>query len=399
MEKVPDKDYILLPLWTQEPLFSSSLKNSLGARYKPSREEENKDTKDPGNEDSEALITKQPRVNQEEMGSVNSTNIVNAVSSTVNAANNEVSVVGRKSSIELPDDLNMPNLEDISIFEDLNKDVFGVEADLNNMESTFQVSPIPITRIYKDHPLKQVIRDLHSVPQTRRMSKNLEEHGLVSTINQRTNHMDLQNCLFACFFLSQMDPKKGHTQEEGIDYDEVFAPVARIEVIRLFLAYALFKDFVVYQMDVKSAFLSGKIKEEKEDVIFISKDKYVNEILNKFGFLDVKTASTPMETHKTLLKDKKGEDIDEHLYRSMIGSLMYLTSSRPDIMFAVCACARFQVNPKILHLHAVKRIFRYLKGQPKLGVWEGCLKWNGKDAKDEIGTCAHKLNVYAVMYN
>ncbi|GKC48621.1 hypothetical protein Tco_1071366 [Tanacetum coccineum] len=76
-----------------------------------------------------------------------------------------------------------------------------------------------------------------------------------------------------------------------------------------------------------------------------------------------------METHKPLLKDADGEDVDEHLYRSMIGSLMYLTSSRPDIMFAVCVYARFQVNPKSLHLHAVKRIFRYLKGQPKLGLW------------------------------
>ncbi|GKF95893.1 hypothetical protein Tco_0288628 [Tanacetum coccineum] len=76
-----------------------------------------------------------------------------------------------------------------------------------------------------------------------------------------------------------------------------------------------------------------------------------------------------METHKPLLKDADGKDVDEHLYRSMIRSLMYLTSSRPDIMFAVCACARFQVNPKSLHIHAVKRIFRYLKGQPKLGLW------------------------------
>ncbi|GJV55375.1 hypothetical protein Tco_1456380 [Tanacetum coccineum] len=85
-------------------------------------------------------------------------------------------------------------------------------------------------------------------------------------------------------------------------------------------------------------------------------------ILKKFAFNDVKTASTPMETHMPLLKDVDGEDVDEHLYRSKIGSLMYLTSSRLDIMFAVCACARFQVNPKSSHLHAIKRIFRYLKG-------------------------------------
>ncbi|GKD74088.1 hypothetical protein Tco_1332370 [Tanacetum coccineum] len=76
-----------------------------------------------------------------------------------------------------------------------------------------------------------------------------------------------------------------------------------------------------------------------------------------------------METQKALLKDEDGEEVDVHLYRSMIGSLMYLTSSRPDIMFVVCACARYQVNPKVSHLHVVKRIFRYLKGQPKLGLW------------------------------
>ncbi|GJW64139.1 copia protein, partial [Tanacetum coccineum] len=129
---------------------------------------------------------------------------------------------------------------------------------------------------------------------------------------------------------------QGHTQEEGIDYDEVFAPVARIEEIRLFLAYASFKDFVVYQMDVKSAFLYGKIEEEvyvcqppgfedpnsldrmykqKKDGIFISQDKYFGEILKKFGFTEVKNANTPMETQKPLLKDEDGKEVDVHMYR------------------------------------------------------------------------------------
>ncbi|GJZ42314.1 putative ribonuclease H-like domain-containing protein [Tanacetum coccineum] len=132
------------------------------------------------------------------------------------------------------------------------------------------------------------------------------------------------------------------------------------------------EKFQMSSMGELTFFLGLQVK-QKKDGIFISQDKYVDEILKKFrfteGFTEVKTASTPMETQKPLLKDEDGEELDVHLYRSMIGSLMYLTSSRPDIMFAVCACARYQVNLKVSHLHVVKRIFRYLKGQPKLGLW------------------------------
>ncbi|GJW00303.1 uncharacterized mitochondrial protein-like protein, partial [Tanacetum coccineum] len=115
-------------------------------------------------------------------------------------------------------------------------------------------------------------------------------------------------------------------------------------------------------------FLGLQVK-QKSDGIFISQDKYVAEILKKFDFATVKTASTPMKPNKALIKDEEAEEVDVHLYRSMIGSLMYLIASRPDITFAVCACARFQVTPKTSHLYAVKRIFKYLKGQPKLGLW------------------------------
>ncbi|GJS38124.1 putative ribonuclease H-like domain-containing protein [Tanacetum coccineum] len=128
------------------------------------------------------------------------------------------------------------------------------------------------------------------------------------------------------------------------------------------------KKFQMSSMGELTFFLGLQVT-QKDDGIFISQDKYVDEILKKFGFSTVKTASTPMETSKLLLKDAEAEDVDVYLYRSMIRSLMYLTASRPDIMFAVCACARFQVKPKVSHLHAVKRIFRYLKGQPKLGLW------------------------------
>ncbi|GKA91679.1 putative ribonuclease H-like domain-containing protein [Tanacetum coccineum] len=150
------------------------------------------------------------------------------------ASTNEVNDVGGKIIIELLDDPNMPALEEISIF-DLSRDNedVGAEADKNNLDTTIQVNPIPTTRIHKDHPLNQVIGYFQSATQTRNMSKNLEEHGFVR-----------------------------YTQEEGIDYDEVFAPITRIEAIRLFLAYASFKDFVVYQIDVKSVFLYRKIEEE-----------------------------------------------------------------------------------------------------------------------------------------
>ncbi|GJV01157.1 hypothetical protein Tco_1334726 [Tanacetum coccineum] len=103
-------------------------------------------------------------------------------------------------------------------------------------------------------------------------------------------------------------------------------------------------------------FLGLQVK-QKEDGIFISQDKYVAEILRKFSFTDVRITSTPMDIEKPLLKDSDGDDVDVHLYRSMIGSLMYLTLSRSDIMFVVYACARFQVTPKVSHSHVVKRIF------------------------------------------
>nr|GEY02824.1 uncharacterized mitochondrial protein AtMg00810-like [Tanacetum cinerariifolium] len=131
----------------------------------------------------------------------------------------------------------------------------------------------------------------------------------------------------------------------------------------------LMKDkFQMSSIGELTFFLGLQVK-QKEDGIFINQDKYVAEILKKFGLTKGKSASTPIDTKKPLLKDPDGEDVDVHIYRSMIRSLMYLTSSRPDIMFVVCACARFQVTQKVSHLHAVKKISRYLKGKPNLGLW------------------------------
>ncbi|KAJ9564242.1 hypothetical protein OSB04_000208 [Centaurea solstitialis] len=247
---------------------------------------------------------------------------------------------------------------------------------------------------------------------------------------------------------------KGYRQQEGIDYNETFAPVARIEAIRMFLAYAAHKDFTVYQMDVKTTFLNGVLKEEVyvsqpegfvdkdhpdhvyildkalyglkqaprawydslsqflvessyskgkidntlfikregEHImlmsmmgelnfflglqvkqlsagIFINQAKYIKDILKKYNLENAKIMKTPMSPSCALDSDPDGKAVDVTTYRGMIGSLMYLTASRPDIMFSTCLCARYQSKPKESHLKAVKRIFRYLKGTVNLGLW------------------------------
>nr|GEW28631.1 hypothetical protein [Tanacetum cinerariifolium] len=349
----------------------------------------------------------------------NSSNRVNAASSSVfTAGQNSINNTNDFSAAGLSN-AAMPNLEDLSHSNDA--DDVGAEADINNLESIISVSPILTTRIHKDHPTSQIISDLSSITQTRSMARAVRDQGEIS---QMFNE-DFHTCMFACF-LSQEEPKRvhqalkdpswikamqeellqfkmqkvwilvdlpygkrsiGHTQEEGIDFDEVFAPVARIKAIRLFLAYASFMGFPVYQMNVKSKFLYDTIEEEvyvyqppgfedpenpdkvykvvkalyglhqaprawyetlanyllengfqrgtidqtlfikkqqtdillvqiyvddiifglqvqqKKDGIFISQDKYVVKILKKFRLFEGKSASTPIDTEKPLLKD------------------------------------------------------------------------------------------------
>nr|GEZ33890.1 hypothetical protein [Tanacetum cinerariifolium] len=252
-----------------------------------------------------------------------------------------------------------------------------------------------------------------------------------------------------------------HTQEERIDYKEVFAPVARIEAIRLFLAYASYMGFTppgfqdlefphrVYMVEkamyglhqaprawygtlskylLDNNFQRGTIGQtlfirkhkrefllvqvyvddiifslsnlklcrefeilmhdkfqmsamgelnfflglqvlQKKDGIFLSQDKYVGDIIKKFGYTNIRSVKTLMDRENPWGKDGTGKDVELHLYRFVIGSLMYLNASRSYIMFAVCAYAKHQLTPKECHLYAVKRIFRYLKGHSKLGLW------------------------------
>ncbi|GKD06517.1 putative ribonuclease H-like domain-containing protein, partial [Tanacetum coccineum] len=308
-----------------------------------------------------------------EEDNVNSTN---NVSSTVNAAStNEVNVVGGKTSIKLPDDPNMPELEDYSIFKD-DEDV-GAEANMKNLDTSIQVSPILTTRIQKIILLNKLNRGYAGRASTIQVRRSLDFSGFtnwkraIGTKYVFRNKKDERGIVIRnkARLVAQW-----YTQEEGIDYDEsdflyddiIFGSTKKSLCTKF--EKMMHKKFQMSSMGELTFFL-GLQGKQKEDGIFIGQDKYVTEILKKFGFTDVKTTSTPMETQKPLLKDEDGEEVDVYLYRSMIGSLMYLISLRPDIMFAVCACARYQINPKVSHLHAVKRIFRYLKGQPKLGLW------------------------------
>ncbi|GJU11898.1 uncharacterized mitochondrial protein-like protein [Tanacetum coccineum] len=290
----------------------------------------------------------------------------------------------------------MPDLEDYSIFDFLRDDKDdGAVVDMKILDTTIQVSPSPTIIIHKDHHLDQVIGDLKSATQTRKMSKNLEEHGfeepkkLIHALKDPSWIEAMQEELLQ-FKLKKIEEEVYVCQPPGFEDPDFPDRVYKVEKALYGLHQApraWYETLSTYLLD--NGFQRGKIDktlfikrhkgeltlflrlqvQQKKDGIFISQDKYVVEILKKFRFIEVKTASTPMETQKPLLKDEDGEEVDVHMYRSMIGSLMYLTSSRPDIMFVVCACARYQVNPKVSHLHDVKRIFRYLKGQPKLGLW------------------------------
>ncbi|GAA0154676.1 transmembrane signal receptor [Lithospermum erythrorhizon] len=199
---------------------------------------------------------------------------------------------------------------------------------------------------------------------------------------------------------------QGYTQVEGIDFEETFAPVARIEAIRLLLALACLLKFKLYQMDVKTAFLNGLVQEE----VYVEQPKgfidsqYPEHVFKLkralFGLETANSKRTPLATHVKINKDEAGASVDVSKYRSMIGSLLYLTASRPDISHSVGICARFQADPKESHLNLVKRIIKYVHGTLDYGLlysfdtnkalvgysdadWAG----NSEDRKSTSGGC------------
>ncbi|GJT71866.1 putative ribonuclease H-like domain-containing protein [Tanacetum coccineum] len=337
-EKEPEQEYILIPLCTTDPLISQGPKDCEGdARMKPTEVDENEASDKSGKHDQEAR-SESESTSVSTAGPTFDTTVpstpVNTVGPSVSTANeSEEQLFERfspfKNAFTL---LPIPNISSVD-----NTGIFGNAYDDEDVEEEVDMNNKVWTLV--DLPNgKRAIR-------TKWVFRNKKDkRGIVVRNKAR---------LVA----------QGYTQEEGIDYDEVFAPVARIEAIMLFLAYASYMGFIVYQMDVKSAFLYGTIEEE----VYVCQPP---------GFEDphfpdkvYKTTSTPMEPNKALVKDEEVDNVDVHLYRSMIGSLMCLTASRLDITFAICACTRFQVTPTTSHLHAVKRIFRYLKGQPRLSLW------------------------------
>nr|GEY56358.1 hypothetical protein [Tanacetum cinerariifolium] len=320
--------YIALPKWVHDALLESSL----------SKPQDDCSTDVPESSGNTNLTATSTNPSTYQMKTLIVETPIPTVSSPVPTAcfidSQEPSSDTRLISKRVANQVETLSLDNILTLTNRFEDILGVtknsdesnrvEADVSNMETTIIASPTPTLRIHKDHPKSQIIGPVDTPIQTRNKSK----------------------------------------EEEEIDYDEVFAPVARIEAIGLFLAYALFMGFTVYQMDVKSAFLYDTINEEVgtiDQTLFIKRKRgnfilvqvYVDDIIfgssnpqlcrefealmhEKFQMsaIDVRSANTPMDKENPWGKDGTGKDVDLHLYRSMIGSLMYLTASRSDIMFA-----------------------------------------------------------------
>ncbi|GKD95855.1 retrovirus-related pol polyprotein from transposon TNT 1-94 [Tanacetum coccineum] len=328
--------------------------------------------------------------------------------------------------------------------------------DVCSAESTHVTQPHHhLEKWSKDHPLDNVIGN-PSLPVSTR--KQLATDALWCLYNSVLSKVEPKNFKSAinedCWFqamqdeIHEFDRLQGYRQEEGIDFEESFAPVSRIEAIRIFIANAASKNMTIYQMDVKTAFLNGELKEEVyvsqpegfvdldhpkhvyrlkkalyglkqaprawydtlsrflldnkfskgavdltlftrktgkhillvqiyvDDIVFASTDPkacdiFSNEmkILKKFGMDSCDHVDTPMVDRLKLDEDPLGILVDQTRFCSMVGSLMYLTASRPDLVFAVCMCARYQASPTKNHLESLKRVFRYVRGTINWGLW------------------------------
>ncbi|GJY71073.1 retrovirus-related pol polyprotein from transposon TNT 1-94 [Tanacetum coccineum] len=432
-----------------------------------------------------------------------STNLAPTQEPTVTATENIIQAKTNNENAQVDDD------EFVNVFSTPVQDrgeTSSRHVDSSNMHTFYQHHP-SAQRWTKDHPLEQVIGNPSQSVRTRRQLETDGEMCMFALTVSRTEPKNIKEAMADSAWIEAMQEElhhgsekkrdeentvirnkarlvaKGYAQKEGIDFEESFAPVARLEAVRLFIAYAAHKSFTVYQMDVKTTFLYGPLKEEVyvnqpdgfvdpyhpdqvyrlkkalyglkqaprawydelsnflvskgfskgsidptlfitkhgEDIllvqiyvddiifgstnpklskrfeklmhnkfemsmmgelkfflgiqihqsprgIFINQAKYAQEILKKHGMTSCDSIGTPMAT-KHLDADLSGTPVDQTKYRSMVGALMYLTASRPDIVHATCYCARYQAKPTEKHLTAVKRIFWYLKDSINMGLW------------------------------
>nr|GEW46187.1 hypothetical protein [Tanacetum cinerariifolium] len=290
--------------------------------------------------------------------------------------NSKACIILNKHTRKVKESLNVtfdetppPSKTSPLVDDDLDKDEEIRITEKKNLENDIVDETLETDKIFnikesKNHPLENVIGNLNQ----RTLRNKLDENGVVSRNKAR---------LVA----------QGYNQQERTDYDETYALVARLESIRILLAYTCALDFKLFQMDVKSAFLNGFINEEKKSSDLIIVQIYVDDIIfgltcqdmcdefakimhDKFemGMMGELNFFLGLQI-KQMEDDEECESVDSTKYQGMIGSLLYLTESMPDIMFSVCLCARFQEAPKTSHLEVVKRIFRYIKGIMNLGLW------------------------------
>nr|GEW98621.1 hypothetical protein [Tanacetum cinerariifolium] len=327
--------YIALPIWFHEAHLETSTSNAQDTCKADA-------LKSSGNSNPTATSTNPPT---DDMETLTVENPILTVSSPVPTAclddSPQLSSDTRLISKRVTSQDNTPSLDNIltlsNRFEDILRvttntgDSHEVEADLGNMEDNISASPTPTLKVHKDHPTSQII-------------------GPVDTL-------DLEF------------PARVYKVEKAM-YGLHQAPRAWYATLSKYLLTNSFQrgtiDQTLFIRKHRGYFILVQVRRK---AFFLSQDKYVGDILKKFRYSDVRSANTPMDKENPWGKDRTRKDIDLYLYRSMIGSLMYLTASRPDIMFAVCTRARHQVTPKECHLLAVKRIIRYLKGHLKLGVW------------------------------
>nr|GEW71545.1 hypothetical protein [Tanacetum cinerariifolium] len=288
---------------------------------------------------------------------INSTNSFNNVSSSVNTTRPSFANAASPSQINLA---GTPA-------------TMKEEIDMNNVVSSYIIPDAPLTKFLKYHPKDQVIGGIKTLVQTRQMTMINEEHGLISLVQKlrRINHNDFQNSVFA-YYLSQMEPKKPvQALKDPIWVEAMQDELLQFKLLKVWTLVDLPKD--KWAIGTKWVFRN---KKDERGIVVKNKARLVaqghtqeEDFLNKvykvekalYGLHQAPRACKhSVEPNKALVNDAEAEDVDVHLHRSIIGSLMYLIASRPDITFVVCACARFQVIPKTSHLHAMKRIFRLM---------------------------------------